>query len=102
MLLPRFVQEGKKYASVAVGCTGGRHRSVYVVRLLAARLRAATKEGQAAPWRVSVTHRELSLEELAQGGIEAERGQAPSQRSDTDRHGAGPLDTGVGGLKHIP
>ena len=60
MLLPRFVQEGKKYASVAVGCTGGRHRSVHIVELLAGRLRGAGESGEgSALWRVAVTHREL-------------------------------------------
>ena len=38
LLLPRFVQEGKKYATIAIGCTGGRHRSVYLVEQLAAYL----------------------------------------------------------------
>ena len=38
MLLPRFVQEGKKYATITIGCTGGRHRSVYLVEKLAAHL----------------------------------------------------------------
>jgi UPF0042 nucleotide-binding protein len=40
-LLPAYQQEGKSYLTVAVGCTGGRHRSVAVVEALAARLRAA-------------------------------------------------------------
>ncbi len=30
-LLPRYVDEGKSYLTIAVGCTGGRHRSVYTV-----------------------------------------------------------------------
>ena len=34
-LVPRYVKEGKRYLTVAVGCTGGRHRSVYVVEELA-------------------------------------------------------------------
>jgi len=38
LLLPRFVQEGKKYVAIGVGCTGGRHRSVHVVQTLACRL----------------------------------------------------------------
>lgn len=33
-LLPRYAAEGKSYLTVAVGCTGGRHRSVYCVERL--------------------------------------------------------------------
>ncbi|MBL6457186.1 RNase adapter RapZ [Belnapia sp. T6] len=51
-LLPRYVAEGKKYLTVAIGCTGGRHRSVLVAERLAAHLRALG-------WRADVTHREL-------------------------------------------
>jgi UPF0042 nucleotide-binding protein len=35
-MIPGFVAEGKSYLTVAVGCTGGRHRSVVVVEDLAA------------------------------------------------------------------
>jgi UPF0042 nucleotide-binding protein len=52
LVLPRFVQEGKKYATIGVGCTGGRHRSVRIVEKLAGLL---AQQG----WRVAVTHREL-------------------------------------------
>ena len=52
LVLPRFVQEGKKYATVAVGCTGGRHRSVHLVERLSGQLMQAG-------WRVTRTHREL-------------------------------------------
>ncbi len=38
MLLPRFVFEGKKYVTLACGCSGGRHRSVTVIEALARRL----------------------------------------------------------------
>ena len=55
LLLPRFLQEGKKYATVAIGCTGGRHRSVTIVEQLASHL---TEQG----WRVTATHRELARE----------------------------------------
>lgn len=34
-LLPRYNQEGKSYLTVAIGCTGGRHRSVFVAERLA-------------------------------------------------------------------
>ncbi len=62
LLLPRFVQEGKKYVTIAVGCTGGRHRSVHIVERLAGGLRAALGGcgALAAPcWQVTVVHREL-------------------------------------------
>lgn len=51
-LLPRFAAEGKSYLTIAVGCTGGRHRSVFVAEKLAAWL----KEGGV---RVELRHREL-------------------------------------------
>lgn len=33
-LLPRYAQEGKSYLTIAIGCTGGKHRSVYSVETL--------------------------------------------------------------------
>ena len=33
-LLPRYAQEGKSYLTIAIGCTGGRHRSVFVAEEL--------------------------------------------------------------------
>ena len=35
--LPRYTQDTRSYLTVAIGCTGGRHRSVYVVEALAKR-----------------------------------------------------------------
>ncbi len=40
-LLPRYAQEGKSYLTIAIGCTGGRHRSVFVAVQLAEWLRAS-------------------------------------------------------------
>jgi RNase adapter protein RapZ len=51
-LLPRFEREGKSYLTVAVGCTGGRHRSVFVAERLAALLRGGGRH-------VSLRHRDL-------------------------------------------
>jgi UPF0042 nucleotide-binding protein len=67
MLLPRFVEEGKKYTAITIGCTGGRHRSVYLVEKLAQYLTARTAIKQASGetgvgWRVHVVHRELARE----------------------------------------
>ena len=33
-LLPRYAHEGKSYLTIAIGCTGGRHRSVFTVETL--------------------------------------------------------------------
>ena len=61
LVLPRFVQEGKKYATITIGCTGGRHRSVYLIEKLANHLTLDPPGSASAclPWRVFVTHREL-------------------------------------------
>ncbi len=99
LLLPRFVQEGKKYASVAIGCTGGRHRSVHIVQLLAERLRRMQPEADSQGlWRVVVAHRELM------------RGQVDSAARGVGAHiegsrsgSSGPLVIpGAGGLTENP
>jgi UPF0042 nucleotide-binding protein len=56
-LLPRFAAEGKSYLTIAVGCTGGRHRSVVIAEKLARWLR---DEGQ----QVDLRHRELEEGEI--------------------------------------
>lgn len=33
-LIPRYQKEGKSYLTIAVGCTGGRHRSVFIIEVL--------------------------------------------------------------------
>jgi UPF0042 nucleotide-binding protein len=50
--LPRFEQDDRSYVTISIGCTGGRHRSVYLVEQLAAHFRAS-REG------VLTFHREL-------------------------------------------
>ena len=40
-LLPRYAAQGKRYVNVAFGCTGGRHRSVFVAERIAEALRGA-------------------------------------------------------------
>jgi UPF0042 nucleotide-binding protein len=51
-MLPRFVAEGRNYLTIAVGCTGGRHRSVAVAEKLTGWLR---QQGQ----KVDLRHRDL-------------------------------------------
>jgi UPF0042 nucleotide-binding protein len=52
-LLPRYAAEGKSYLTIAVGCTGGRHRSVFIAERLKTWL---SKQGE----RVQVQHRDLN------------------------------------------
>ncbi len=53
-LLPHYVREGKSYLTIAIGCTGGRHRSVFCTRWLAQKLRATGHP-------VQEFHRDVSL-----------------------------------------
>ncbi|HUG79217.1 MAG TPA: RNase adapter RapZ [Burkholderiales bacterium] len=55
--LPEIVRENRSYVTVAIGCTGGRHRSVYLAERLA--------EAFHAEWRVLVRHRALAREGVA-------------------------------------
>lgn len=52
LLLPAYVKEGKSYLSIAVGCTGGTHRSVYIAEELG---RLLEKRG----FRPMISHRDL-------------------------------------------
>jgi UPF0042 nucleotide-binding protein len=54
--LPEIVRENRSAVTVAIGCTGGRHRSVYVAERLAADFRK--------DWQVLVRHRGLAKEDL--------------------------------------
>jgi RNase adapter protein RapZ len=51
-LIPHYIQEGKSYLTVALGCTGGRHRSVTLAEIIK---RAVKKKGYSA----KVVHRDL-------------------------------------------
>lgn len=53
-LLPRYAREGKVVLTVAVGCTGGRHRSVAIAEALAKRVAQGN-----APGDVVVSHRDI-------------------------------------------
>jgi UPF0042 nucleotide-binding protein len=52
-LLPRYAAQGKRYVTVAFGCTGGRHRSVFLAEEVAGALREAG-------FSPTVLHRNLS------------------------------------------
>ncbi len=55
-LLPRYAREGKVVLTVAVGCTGGRHRSVALAEALGERLRSADAEHAR---EIRVAHRDI-------------------------------------------
>ena len=42
--LPEYARDNRNYFTVAIGCTGGRHRSVYLVEKLAGAIRSAVKD----------------------------------------------------------
>ncbi len=52
-LLPQYVREGKRHLAIAIGCTGGQHRSVVLAEELAGRLAAADAH-------IMVTHRDMA------------------------------------------
>jgi RNase adapter protein RapZ len=51
--LPRYEAEGKSHLTVAVGCTGGRHRSIAMAEKMAAELRRRLN------LQIDVTHRDV-------------------------------------------
>jgi UPF0042 nucleotide-binding protein len=54
-LVPHYVAEGKSYLTVAIGCTGGRHRSVMIAERLGRSLRGIPGA------RLRVRHRDIDL-----------------------------------------
>jgi len=51
-LLPAYIDEGKAHFTLALGCTGGRHRSVFLTETV-------SKDLQSDGWTVKIRHREL-------------------------------------------
>jgi UPF0042 nucleotide-binding protein len=54
-VLPGYEKEGKRFVTLAVGCTGGKHRSVAMAEQLQARLAGSGAD-------VQVVHRDLGRE----------------------------------------
>ena len=50
-LLPQYEKEGKSYVTISIGCTGGRHRSVFIANAIA-------KHVEDGKYRVKVSHRD--------------------------------------------
>jgi len=97
-LLPLYEKEGKKYLTLAVGCTGGRHRSMPLARHL-------YRHWQAGPWRVELMHREIhqpqktgpALIRYNTGIIKVSSRKTPTIRLHYDRYRCRhPQSTGTG------
>lgn len=54
-LIPKYIKEGKSYLTIAIGCSGGRHRSVFMAHSLAENLREKK-------FKVSEFHRDIKIE----------------------------------------
>ncbi len=65
-LVPHYAEEGKSYLTVSIGCTGGRHRSVYVAEAL------RTALGAVGGVRAHVRHRDLPDPRQAAGAARQE------------------------------
>jgi UPF0042 nucleotide-binding protein len=64
-LLPLYEKEGKAYVTIAVGCTGGRHRSVVIARHIFDHIRTLGK-------KIEITNRDICQDE---GTIQTTRNQ---------------------------
>lgn len=58
-MIPGYLREGKKYVTIAIGCTGGKHRSVSVAREIASRLNRAHEDYEVS---AHATHRDVGRE----------------------------------------
>lgn len=69
--LPRFEREGKSYLTIAVGCTGGRHRSVAVAEHLAERV------GGRLGIAIDVVHRDIDRVNMKGLGADPDHAEPP-------------------------
>jgi len=58
-MIPGYLREGKKYVTIAIGCTGGKHRSVSVAREIASQLNRAHEDYEVS---AHATHRDVGRE----------------------------------------
>jgi len=66
LVLPAHMDEGKSYLAIGFGCTGGKHRSVFMAERLAESLAQAG-------WQVSKRHREMERRDAALQGAQMGR-----------------------------
>jgi UPF0042 nucleotide-binding protein len=88
-VMPRYEREGKSYLTIAIGCTGGRHRSVTIAEALARDVAASTGA------EIAVVHRDAQRGDVAppnersaphartssDPNVDVERASSPDDRS---------------------
>ncbi len=79
-VMPKYEREGKSYLTIAIGCTGGRHRSVAVAEDLARQLTSPASA------RIAVLHRDVERGSVAP--IDERQGQAAGAESRDERSSA--------------
>jgi UPF0042 nucleotide-binding protein len=75
-VLPRYEREGKSYLTIAIGCTGGRHRSVTIAEALARELSASTGT------TIGVLHRDAHRGDATPPSERLERPSSPDDSRD--------------------
>ena len=58
-MIPGYFREGKKYVTIAIGCTGGKHRSVAIAEEIARQLSTSSKDLEIT---AHATHRDVGRE----------------------------------------
>jgi RNase adapter protein RapZ len=75
-VLPKYEREGKSYLTIAIGCTGGRHRSVTVAEALARDVSASTGA------TIAVLHRDTHRGDVTAPNQRVERTSSPDDSRD--------------------
>jgi len=83
--MPKYEREGKSYLTIAIGCTGGRHRSVVIADALARSLSLAPGEHERERTRIGVLHRDVDRGILTVAG-DAPRRHAPDGAHESEGH----------------
>jgi UPF0042 nucleotide-binding protein len=58
-MIPGYFREGKKYVTIAIGCTGGKHRSVAIAEEIARQLTTSSEDLEIT---AHATHRDVGRE----------------------------------------
>jgi UPF0042 nucleotide-binding protein len=94
-VMPKYEREGKSYLTIAIGCTGGRHRSVVLADVLAKSLEAVTQQP------IEVVHRDVHRNDRAEPAPALTVEKHDSAPPDSERVSVSMVER-VGSLQHAP